>query len=203
MVVTRLELLEKAKVKVYIDEEYAFLLYQNDIKSYHLEEGSVLTSDLHDKIIEDTVYRRAKQKAIAVLKFMNRAEQELRRKLSEAGYTIQIIDRTIAYLYEYGYLDDERLAAAYVRTKMNTKSKLIIKTELLQKGISKEVIDQIFENEYNDSQGEDAELVAIKKAIRKKAKSPEELNPQDKQKLMASLYRKGFDIGKIKQVLSE
>jgi regulatory protein len=203
MVVTRFEELEQSKVKVYIDEEYAFLLYQKDIKQYKLEEGAVITSENYVKIIEDTVFRRAKQKAVAILKFMNRTEQELRKKLSEAEYTDSIIDRTIAYLYEYGYIDDERYAAAFVRSKMNTKSKLVIKTLLIQKGINKEIINNIFMAEYSDDDKEDPELLAIKRAIAKKTKSLEDLTPEKKQKLLASLYRKGFDLSKIKQILFE
>jgi regulatory protein len=201
MVITRIEELEKTKAKIYIDEEYAFLLYQKDIKQYKLEVNDEISPEIYDKIIEDTVLRRAKQKALAILKFMDRTELELRRKLSEAGYTSEIITRTLSYVYEYGYLSDERYAAAFVRSKKNTKSKLVIKTELIQKGINKEMIDHIFLTEYGDDEQEDAELIAIKKAISKKTKSPENLTPEAKQKLLASLYRKGFEISKIKQFI--
>jgi regulatory protein len=201
MVVTRFEELEQSKVKVYIDEEYAFLLYKKDIKRYKLEDGSVITSELYDKIIVDTVFRRAKQKAVAILQYMDRTEQELRKKLYEVGYTSSIIDRTLSYVNEYGYLDDERYAAAFVRSKMKTKSKLVIKTKLIQKGISKDIIDCIFMLEYGDGEQEDPELIAIKKAISKKTKTPEDLTYEEKQKLLASLYRKGFDLSKIKQIL--
>jgi len=201
MVITMLEELEQSKVKVYIDEEYAFLLYKKDIKRYKLEEGEVITSKCYEEIIEDTIYRRAKQKAVAVLKFMGRTEQELRRKLVETGYPREVIDRTLSYVSEYGYLNDERYAASYVRTRMNTKSKFVIKTELLHKGINKELINDIFLVEYGDEDREDAELIAIRKLIAKKTKFPENLTFDEKQKLMASLYRKGFATSKIKQIL--
>ena len=207
MIITRFEELDKSKVKIYIDEEYAFLLYQKDIKHFKLEEGELISQECYDKIMEDTIYRRAKQKAIAILVFMDRSEQELRKKLSETGYPSAIVDRTIAYVYEYGYIDDERYAAAYIRAKMNTKSKMIIKNELSHKGISKEMIENAFYTEYdlkeNEFGAEDAELNAIKKAVAKKTKIPENLTPELKQKLIASLFRKGFEINKIKQVLGE
>ena len=202
MVVTQLEDLEKSKVRVYIDDEYAFLLYRKDIEEFGLKEGNEIIYDVYEKILTDTVYRRAKQKALAILKFMDRTELELRRKLSDAEYPEKIIDRTISYVIEYGYLNDERYALAYIRARMNTKSKLVIRTELLQKGISKDLTERILEEEYEqDEIGEDAEMTALRKAIAKKTKSVEDLNMEDKRKLMAALYRKGFDIGKIKQVL--
>ena len=202
MVVTQLEELEKSKVKVYIDDTYAFLLYRKDIEAFGLKADTDISEAVYERILTDTVYRRAKQKALSILKFMDRTEQELRNKLSDAGYTNEIIDRTISYVMEYGYLDNERFASAFVRNRMKVKSRLVIKTELLQKGISKDLAERILEEEYEkDEMGEDAELAAIRKAVAKKTKSIEDLSMDDKRKLMASLYRKGFEIGKIKQVI--
>jgi regulatory protein len=203
MLITQLEELEKSKVRVYLDNEYAFLLYRKDIEKFKLIEGNEISFEVYEKILTDTVYRRAKQKALAILKFMDRTELELRRKLSDAGYPEKIIDRTISYVIEYGYLNDERYALTYVRARMNTKSKLVIRTELLQKGISKDLTERILEEEYEqDEIGEDVEMTALRKAIAKKTKSVENLSLDDKRKLMAALYRKGFDVGKIKKALT-
>jgi Uncharacterized protein conserved in bacteria len=202
MVVTNLEQSEQSKVKVFIDDSYAFLLYQKDIEQFGLKQGREIAEALYMEIMEETIYRRAKQKALAVLKFIDRTEQELRTKLSESGYPEEIIIRTISYVMEYGYLNDERFARAYIRARMHTKSKQVIKNELYRKGISKEVADSILAEEYENTETvEDAELSAIRKAVAKKTKNPEALNPQEKQKLMASLYRKGFEISKIKKVI--
>ncbi len=200
MQITRLEELEKSKVKVYIDYEYAFLLYQKDIKAYKLIEGDEISPIHLETILNDTVLRRAKQKALAILKYSDRMESELRRKLAEADYKEDIISRVMEYLDQYGYLNDERVIAFYVRAKMNTKSKMVIRNELLQKGAKKEAIDEVMEQVYEENQ-EDAELMALKKAIAKKTKKPEELDNEQKQKLIASLYRKGFDINKIKKLM--
>ena len=89
------------------------------------------------------------------------------------------------------------------RSRKNTKSKLVIKNELMLKGIDKTLIDAVFLEEYENEEQEDAELVALRKAIAKKIKNSEDLDYEAKQKLTASLYRKGFAVSKIKQVLSE
>lgn len=202
MIITRLEEMNKSKVKVYIDEEYSFLLYQKDITNFKLTVDSEISQALYEDILINTVLFRAKQKALSILKFTDRTETELRNKLADAGYTEEIIDKTITYISGYGYLNDERLATHYVRNRMNSKSKLMIKMELLQKGVNKEVINTILQEEYDNEEQEDSELIAIKKAIDKKVKFPDELNKEEKQKLIASLYRKGFDISKIKQILN-
>jgi len=201
MILTCLEILEKSKVKVYLDDNYAFLLYQNDIHHYHLEEGTTLSEEKYQDIIENTVYRRAKQKAIAILKFMNRTEKELRTKLKDADYTENIIDRTLDYVMEYGYVDDERFTSTYIRTRKNTKSKRQLQMELQRKGIKKELIDKILTIEYECVNDEDPEEMAIKKAIAKKTKGLEIQTREETQKLLAFFYRKGFDIEKVRKLL--
>lgn len=202
MIITRMEVSNKNKVNIYFDGEYSFFLSSNEVQQLNLAEGDELPSDFYEALLEKLILPKAKQKALAILKFMNRTESELRNKLSDAGFTQSIVDKAIQYVDSYGYLDDERLAEAYIRTRKNTKSKLAIKMELIQKGVDSKVIEQAFSEEYEKEDEEDPELEAIMKAIAKKAKMPEEMDYDSKQKLIASLYRKGFDISKIKQVLN-
>lgn len=192
----------KTAYKVYINYDYAFLLYSQDIKKYQLKTNEDITSITYNEIVEDTVYRRAKQKALAILKYMDRTEKELYTKLKESYYTEEIINRTIKYLKEYKYIDDKRYASSYIRSNKKTRSKLFLKTKLIQKGINKELLEKIIAIEYNiDSNGIDPELLAIRKAINKRFKNITNLSYEDKRKLIASLYRKGFNIDKIKKSL--
>lgn len=55
MVITRLEEEPKLKVKVFIDDTYAFLLQQKDIEQYKLSEDKTITQEEYDKIMEETV----------------------------------------------------------------------------------------------------------------------------------------------------
>lgn len=52
----------KTAYKIFVDDEFSFLLYSQDIKAYRLEVGTEITPLLYDRIITETVYRRAKQK---------------------------------------------------------------------------------------------------------------------------------------------
>jgi regulatory protein len=131
---------------------------------------------------------------------MDRTEGELRNRLSEEGFPEEIIQSTIEYVHYYGYLNDERYAINYIRQRKETKSKLIIRSELAGKGIDKELLDMIFTTEYQ-GQEEDPEITAIRKAIAKKVKEPDALSREEKQKLIAHLYRKGFEFDKIKKLV--
>lgn len=200
MLITHLQGTEGSKVRVYIDENFAFLLTEKELECYGLKEGISLSPAEYERILEETIYRRVLDKALNVLKFADRSEHELRRKLMQAEFPAILIDRAISYVRQYGYLDDKRFASSYIRSRMNKKSRLMIKNELLQKGISEGVLEEAFYETYAEEE-EDAELTAIKKAIARKTMEPEALTYEEKQKLIASLYRRGFDLSKIKQCL--
>ncbi len=201
MIITKLESTEKSKVRIYIDEEFAFILTGKELEMLSLEEGQSILPEQYEKLIEVLIYPKAIEKAISILKYMDRSEQELRFKLSRAEFSEDIIDRVIEYVKHYGYLNDERFATAFVKARKSRKSKLMIKNELQQKGISKDILQSVFEAEYEAEDTEDAEMIAIRKAIDKKTREHQSLSEEEKQKLIASLYRKGFDLSKIKQNL--
>lgn len=201
MIISQLEVMDKSKVRVYIDDEYAFLLYQKDIRHYQLQEGKEISEDLLKEILEDTVLRRAKQKALAILKFMDRTEQELRMKLSDSGYTDKIIDHVVEYINGYGYISDNRYASMYIRSKKNYKSKRMLQMELQRKGVDKGIIEEVLSEEYEDPESENPEILAIRREIAKKRIDVNDISWEEKQKLTAALYRKGFEIDKINQVL--
>lgn len=204
MLITKIEEIEKAKYKVYIEYQYAFLLYLKDISNYSLVEGDEISQFLYDKIMVETVIRRAKQKAVAILKFKDRTEQELRDKLTESFYPVEAIDEVISYVKEYGYQDDKRYAHAYIRDRMKQKSKLFIKMKLLQKGVKKDLLQEALEEEYGNNEEEtDMEVLAIRKLVLRKCKSGLPISEEEKKKLMNSLYRKGFQMDKIRKEIKE
>ena len=200
MIITRIETLDKGKVKVTIDDGEVLVLDQREAEQFDLIEGKVINNSVYEKILEGR-YHKAIQKALSILTFRDRSEQELRSKLSQAYYPDMIIDRVLDYVRKYGYFNEERFTAAYIRARKNRKSRLVIKNELLQKGVAEDMIEEAFAEEYDENSEEDAELNIIKKEIAKRAKDPDALTYEQKQKIIASLYRKGFDIGKIKQLL--
>lgn len=196
MTITKIEELDKGKVKIYIDNEYAFCLYHKDLNLYHVTENMEISDAVYQDIYKNTVLRRARQKALAILKFMDRTEQELIFKLKQADYTDAIVSDVLAYVNSFHYLDDERYAVNYIRFKKDTKSKRQIYAELIQKGIGKENIEHAFSEEY------ESEEAAVKKAIGKKTKTVDSMTEEEKAKLTASLYRKGFQLDLIKKYIN-
>ena len=194
-IITKLEYADKKKVRVYINDEFSFLLYQNDIRKYGLEEGMLMEEAKYNQIMEETIIRRAKQKAMALLKRMDRTEQELRMKLKQTEYPALAIETAIDYVKSYHYIDDARYLENYIRYKKGTKSLRVIEMELRQKGIDKESIRAALE------EGALGDEEALKKAIRKKAKNWDAMSCLEKRKVFAYLYRKGFKTEDIRKYL--
>lgn len=195
MLVTKLEKINTKKTKVFLDEEYAFLLYPQDLRKYKLEEGIEISGELYDTIMEETVVRRAKKKAMDILKRSDKTEKELSFKLLQAEYPKEAVEKAIEYVKGYGYMNDERYLANYVYYKKHSKSIRVIELELQKKGLSKEQIRrQLEKEEVNDEE-------AIQKAIRRKIGTKTELSYEEMQKIAAYLYRKGFREEDIKKYL--
>ena len=94
------------------------------------------------------------------------------------------------------YIDDHRYAENFVDVNKKKHSRKWIELRLQQKGIKKDLSDDFFDEEYS----EDA---PIKKAIEKKLKGASIQTREQREKILASLYRQGFSIYNIKKVLKE
>lgn len=110
------------------------------------------------------------------------------------------------YVRGFHYIDDVRYAVSYIRLKRMTKSKKQIKMGLYAKGIYEDTIEQAYvelkESEDNIEDCEDAEIVAIRRIVNKKCCDLSTLTKEEKLKISASLYRKGFSSENIRKVFS-
>lgn len=196
MRVTSIEPCTKTKYKVFLDEEFAFVLYQGELSRYQIREGQELTDEKQERIWEETVCKRAKKRALHLLEDMDRSEAKLREKLLQSLYGQRAVDCAVAYVKSFGYLDDERYAENFVRSKSATKSRREIRAALLEKGVEREQIERALELCFQ----EDTEQQAILRLLRKKGVDPEHLDGPSREKIRAYLGRKGFAWESIRQV---
>ena len=162
-----------------------------------LEKESFLDSETVQKSEEEIKeeVRRAKLRALHLLTAMDRTEAQLREKL-EVSYCEQAVEEAVAYVKNYGYLDDERYVKVYIESKSRTKSRKQIEQELIyKKGISKEAVQRGFE----EAQTTDVSEV-IRKYMDKKKINPQTCEYEQKQKFFAYMLRKGFQIEDMKKV---
>ena len=102
MVVTKVEMLTKIKYKVYLDEEFAFVLYKGELSHYRIVEGTLLEEDTVQEILQKVICKRAKLRAMHLLEDMDRSESALREKLRQGLYPPEAVEAAISYVKSCG-----------------------------------------------------------------------------------------------------
>ena len=200
MTVTKITEISKSKLKITIDEEFAFVLYKGELHLYHLKEGEEIPEEVYSEIMEDVLPKRAKLRAMNLLKARAYTEKQLTDKLREGGYPEMVVRNAIDYVISYGYLDDRLYTADYIEYNKESKSRNQIVNALMQKGIPKEIVEQIWEEQVQE-EGKDLEQKQILSWMKKKNFDPAGASFEEKQKFSAFLYRKGFQIDAIRCAL--
>lgn len=190
MIITGISELDKKRKRIFIDDEYAFPLYNSEISRYHLAVDEEISQDILDSI-SDIIIKRIRERILYLIGDMDRTEANIRSKLLSSGYTVQYIDPAIEYLKELSYIDDYRYACAYVESMINnrSKSRLMIERGLYEKGVPRDIIEQVIsETEFDDDE-------MIENALRNKGYDKERLRDADvntRRKLYNYLLRNGF-----------
>ena len=199
MYVTKIEPVTKAKYKVFLDEQFAFVLYKGELSRYKIQEEAQLSEETIKEIKKEILEKRAKLRAMHLLERMDRTEAELYTKLKRDLYPEDIIEIAMQYVKSFGYIGDKGYARRFVESRQGSKSKLEIKMSLLQKGISKEIVSEVLEVYYD---GQD-ESMAIQRLLNKKRYSAETATEEEKRKIYGYLMRKGFAYEDIRRVVKE
>lgn len=200
MLVTKIEAVTKTKYKVFLDEQFAFVLYKGELSRYYIKDEAEVTPEVYAKIREEVVLKRAKLRVMHLLQDMDRSEEQLRLKLKQSLYTEDIIEAALQYVKSFGYIDDSNYARRFVESRKKTKSKKEIYAALCQKGIDKYTIQEALELCYKDVDEKDA----IQKLIEKKHVEIDNMSDKEKKKICEYLMRKGFrydDICRVIQVI--
>ena len=145
----------------------------------------------------DDMIKQAKLKALSLLNYMDRTESQLRQKLKEKSFDDEAIDKAIAYVKSFGYINDAGYAERYVMNKQNSKSRQELYAALSQKGISREHIEHALETCY-ESENEQA---IIYRLCEKRHFVAEEATDAEKRRMYSYLLRKGFRNEEVCKVL--
>ncbi len=141
--------------------------------------------------------------ALRILRYRFNSETELRRKLRAKKFEKDDIDDTIARLHREKWLDDERFAAAFVRTRANKRvGRLRIRRELQAAGVNEDDASRaIAENVDQEREGEALrELCARRlRVLGRRERTSEELHA----KLASWLIAQGYDSALVWQVVRD
>jgi len=140
--------------------------------------------------------------ALRILKYRFNSTAELRRKLRAKQFDKQTIEETLARLREEKWLDDERYAAAYVRSRVSkNKGRLRIRRELMVAGVDDDTIDAAVVANVNAEDERERALVTARKRlpifVRRYGKEAA------RNKLTAYLLKQGYDAALVREIVKE
>ena len=197
MQITAIEPRKKGLSALYIDGEFAMKLDTEVILAHRFDVGREITDEaLHDCVL-DSDRKRCKDKAMWLISFRDHSRRELLDKLRK-DYPEDVAEAAVDRLEELGLIDDGRYARRYTADLINLKhlSERGIRQKLTEKGIDRDLIDEILEETEVD---EDEQIRTI---IEKKYAS--KLNDEKlRRRAVAALQRLGFGYQSIKSVLNE
>ena len=209
MVITKIEYQKKdpERVNIYVDGEFFCGISLNVLAQENLYEGLTIDEQTLDRILKEDLESRFMNRAVEYLSRTVKTEFQVRQYLKNLKFKkkgiwfnedIQLdwdllFEQIIDSLKKYKYIDDEEFAHAFVQSRLNVKprGKSVLISELLSKGVSKEIAQRVCDEEITD------ELDVLRNAFRKRFKD-EKFNIQN-QKMVGYLLRKGFSWDLIEQ----
>lgn len=200
MIVTQLTDMGRGRYKVYIEERPAFVLYRGELNRLGIREGEKITEESLREIREKILPLRAKKRAMNLLQKREYTAAALRDKLRDGEYPEDCVEEAIAYVESYGYVDDLRYARDFITYNLDRKSRMRIEQDLMRKGIRKDTICAVFDELEEEGTRQD-EASMIRSLLEKKKYDARTADGQEKQRMYAFLYRKGFHADVINKAL--
>ncbi len=183
--------------KVCVDPEYrdSIYLYPGEVKKLKLADGMRMSSEEFEQIRIHYVMPRAKKRALGILVKRDRTEQQLRDQLKKNQYDEMSVEEALDFVRAHHYVDDEQYARDYLRSKKGRKSYKQIRMELTKKGISRDVLDALYEG--TESQSLEDLLPLAEKYVRRFS----EIDREARNKTYLHFARKGYPGDLIQEAL--
>ena len=138
--------------------------------------------------------------ALYLIEFKDRTEKELRDKFKEKGYNENDIEDEIEFLKNYGYMNDKRYAEHFTHDAINIKKwgKMRIRTELLRKGVDREIIDNTIEDAFFEVEDD---LVFTQ--MQRRFKNSDFSNIKERTRIFNFFMRRGYSSDEIKGAMNK
>lgn len=169
------------------------------LKEHPYRSGMPFDRTQFDAFLFERSYPYALEKAVSLLACRARTEKEIVDALRNNAYPEQTIARVMERLCKEGYIDDAAFSAQWagVRAAKGLGARRI-RQELRLKGIKQDEIDEALA-----SLDENEAFLAAVKMAEKASRGRDLADPGDRQKVLASLARRGYDYSTAKKALQE
>lgn len=186
------------RVEICLNGEIFLWLYQGEARSLSLTKGMILSEEQYENLLHGVIGKRAIKRAVHLIERQERTERQLREKLSLSEYPEEAVEDAVSYVKKRRYLDDERYARTFIRFHQTERSKMRLKSDLIKRGVSKDVIERCMEEEFSSD-----EKAQIRALLEKKGFSQSEADRNESRKMYQFLMRRGFRSSDILAVMNQ
>lgn len=203
------------RFNIFLDGKFAFGADEDLIVDHRLVVGKIIQQVDLEKLLFEAEIGKLMARMYRLFFVRSRSEKEIRDYLKNLSYkrkskdqeelSEMIVDLLVERLKKKELINDLEFAKAWVESRRRSKQKGInaLKSELYQKGIDKEIIEEVL-NDDQQVEGQNSEVDLASIALEKKVKSWQNLEPKkQKQKALEFLMRKGFDYELAKEVIEK
>jgi regulatory protein len=176
-------------------QEEKWAIVHRSIFGKHPSFAQVSSWEEWQKVFDQTEYQRAKNYVIWRLSSQNYHSEQLAKLLKERLVRPQTLKKVIADCQELRCLNDELWIEVFMRTHQKRYSLRLILNKLRMKGLTADTIKKIAEA----WQQPEEELNALQLLITTRYRSKNYRDFKDRQKIIAALFRKGFQYDQIQQ----
>ena len=198
------------RLNIYIDGNFSFAISAKLKFEKRVEVGQEISNkQIQDLIFLDQI-ERLQDKAFKFLSFRPRSEKEIKDYLFRKGRLKEIksdieksqyessIQEVIKKLKKIGQVDDYEFSKWWLEQRYNfsPRGEILLKAELRSKGIEKNLIDELLQNDT------EMQVRSATKAVEKKIKLYQKLDEKKfKDKIEQFLARRGFGWNVVKQTV--
>lgn len=159
----------------------------------------VEAQDHLQEVFDAFEYRRVKAYILWRLSNQSCHSEQLAKGLQDRLVQSHTIERVIEEYRDMGMLDDESWTEGFIRSQQKRYALRHILNTLHRKGLSSDTIQKIAQKWINP----DEELKAIEHLIERRYRSKDLTDYKTRQKVIASLARKGYSFDQIQEVIKQ
>lgn len=191
----------KSRYNIYVDGVFILSVHADVLVKYQLSKGQMLPSgDWHTLLLAEEE-NKARQTAVKLIHTKPRTTAEMKRRLTEKGFANNHISTVLSWLTQYGYLNDQAYAEAWVEERRRVKGYGIhmLRHELEQKGVESHWIEAAL----SSLEDRDDFDLALEWACKRYERLHHLDWPVIKRRIGTFLQRKGYSFEVVMSVLEE
>ncbi|MDP3758206.1 MAG: RecX family transcriptional regulator [Candidatus Daviesbacteria bacterium] len=193
------------RFNIFLDGEFAFGADEDLVVNRRLVIGKIIDQDELNKILFEAEVGKLMEKMYRLWNIRQRSEREVRNYFRIKGkeeISQLVIDALVEALKKKGMVNDLEFAKVWTEARRKSKQKGIraIKAELFQKGIDKEIIEEVVRLQVTGFSEEEL----AKQALEKKMKFWKNLPTLGfRKKAFEFLMRKGFEYEVVRDAIEK